>query len=129
MADPKYESIVTRFEHKPLGQEPNSEQGTCTQSEPFALQVRGDSMAPEFSDGCIVIVDPSAAIENGCFVVANLESEGMVLRKLIVQNQSWTFTTLNSAEPEIAIAPGPDAIAGVVVQRSGSSREQHKRYD
>lgn len=129
MADPKYESIVTRFEHKPLGQEPNSEQGTCTQSEPFALQVRGDSMAPEFSDGCIVIVDPSAAIENGCFVVANLESEGMVLRKLIVQNQSWTFTTLNSAEPEITIAPRPDAIAGVVVQRSGSSREQHKRYD
>ena len=129
MADLKYESIVPLYERKALEQEPGSEQGTCTQAEPFALQVHGDSMLPEFNDGCIVIVDPSAAIENGCFVVVNLESEGMVLRKLIVQNQSWTFTTLNSAEPEITIAPRPDAIAGVVVQRSGSSREQHKRYD
>ena len=129
MADPKYESIVTRFEHKPLGQEPNSEQGTCTQSEPFALQVRGDSMAPEFSDGCIVIVDPSAPVENGSFVVVTLESTGMVLRKLIVRDQNWTFTTLSGEEPQITIAPAPDAIAGAVVQRSGTSRKHHKRYE
>ena len=129
MADLKYESIVPLYERKALEQEPGSEQGTCTQAEPFALQVHGDSMLPEFNDGCIVIVDPSAPVENGSFVVVTLESTGMVLRKLIVRDQNWTFTTLSGEEPQITIVPAPDAIAGVVVQRSGTSRKHHKRYE
>ena len=28
---------------------------SCSSSEPFALQVIGDSMEPEFPDGCIVL--------------------------------------------------------------------------
>ncbi len=32
--------------------------GHCGASEPFALRVMGDDMAPEFRDGHIIIVDP-----------------------------------------------------------------------
>jgi phage repressor protein C with HTH and peptisase S24 domain len=30
----------------------------CSSSEPFALRVVGDDMAPEFVDGHVIIVDP-----------------------------------------------------------------------
>lgn len=32
--------------------------GPCSEREPFALRVEGESMAPEFEDGCVIIVDP-----------------------------------------------------------------------
>ena len=34
----------------------------CASAEPFALQVLGNSMSPEFSEGCVVIVDPGAPL-------------------------------------------------------------------
>ena len=33
--------------------------------EPFALRVIGDSMAPEFLDGHIIVVDPGFPLFNG----------------------------------------------------------------
>ena len=36
--------------------------GSCGR-EPYALQVIGDEMSPEFSDGCIIIIDPSGQSE------------------------------------------------------------------
>jgi SOS-response transcriptional repressor LexA len=30
--------------------------------EPFALRVIGDSMAPEFQDGCIIVIDPEGVV-------------------------------------------------------------------
>ena len=39
-------------------------------AEPFALRVIGDTMAPEFKDGCIIIVDPEGVVSDGCFVLA-----------------------------------------------------------
>jgi hypothetical protein len=41
----------------------NSISSTCaTNSEPYALQNIGDMMSPEFSENCIIIVDPSMPI-------------------------------------------------------------------
>ena len=40
-----------------------------TNSEPYALQNIGDMMAPEFSENCIIIVDPSRPIHNKAYVV------------------------------------------------------------
>ena len=35
-------------------------QNSCsTNSEPYALQNIGDMMSPEFSENCIIIIDPS----------------------------------------------------------------------
>ena len=38
--------------------------------EVFALRVEGDSMAPEFASGDLVVVDPHAGWENGHYVIA-----------------------------------------------------------
>ena len=37
----------------------------CSASEPFALRVVGDEMAPEFEDGHIIIVDPGGQVRSG----------------------------------------------------------------
>jgi len=44
-------------------------EGNCSTLEPYALRVLGDSMEPEFPDGCIVIVDPGYAPRDGAYVV------------------------------------------------------------
>ena len=38
--------------------------------EPFALRVVGNSMSPEFKDGCIIIIDPEGLMNDGAYVLA-----------------------------------------------------------
>ncbi len=40
-------------------------QGGCSTLEPYALRVLGDSMEPEFPEGCVVIVDPGHVPRDG----------------------------------------------------------------
>ena len=37
-------------------------EGSCSSLEPYALRVLGDSMEPEFADGCVIIVDPATSL-------------------------------------------------------------------
>ena len=98
----------------------------CSESEPFALQVLGDSMEPEFSDGVIIIVEPSGVIEDGAFVVAYHE-DGVILRQLRTDDSRWRLVALNPAYPDIAI-DGIEHIRGRVIQRAGKRRAERKSY-
>ena len=98
----------------------------CASTEPFALRVLGDSMEPEFKDGCIIIIDPSGVVENGAFVVAEIDG-GPVFRQLIVQGEERLLKPLNpgyDTEP----LPRQCRIIGVVSQRAGTRRKEHKHY-
>ena len=44
-------------------------EGSCSALEPYALRVLGDSMEPEFADGCVIIVDPGYAPRDGSYVI------------------------------------------------------------
>jgi DNA polymerase V len=46
----------------------------------FFVQVVGDSMFPEISDGDMVVVDRSAEITNGCIVLASIDNEYCIKR-------------------------------------------------
>jgi SOS-response transcriptional repressor LexA len=98
----------------------------CGSSESYALRVLGDSMEPEFQDGCIVIVDPAGVIEDGAYVVAMHEGE-YIFRQLGIREGRYHLRALNSGYPELEI-PGLSAVAGVVVQRAGTRRSEHKHY-
>ncbi|MEK9784426.1 MAG: S24 family peptidase [Arenicellales bacterium] len=98
----------------------------CASAEPFALQVIGDSMAPEFTEGCVVIVDPGAPIVHGAFVVAE-HGDGVILRQLHIQEREWSLLALKDGFPRIRIE-GASIIRGVVTQRSGRRRSDRKRY-
>ena len=65
-----------------------ADHGGCANSEPFALRVLGDSMEPEFRDGCIVIIDSAAAVESGSYVLAMVNGE-YIFRQLIIENEQY----------------------------------------
>ena len=98
----------------------------CAGSEPFALQVLGDSMEPEFPDGAIIIVEPGVVVSDGCYVVAHQNQE-VLLRQLKISEQQWSLVALNPQYPEIRIN-GLNDIRGRVIQRAGRRRKDRKSY-
>ena len=103
-----------------------ADHGGCANSEPFALRVLGDSMEPEFRDGCIVIIDSAAAVESGSYVLAMVNGE-YIFRQLIIENEQYILKALNEGYESILLS-GKDAIRGVIVQRAGTRRRDHKHY-
>jgi SOS-response transcriptional repressor LexA len=98
----------------------------CASAEPFALRVIGDSMAPEFNDGHIVIVDPAMTPQSGAFVIADYEGE-TTFRQYVVDGERRFLKALNETYPAIEVRSAL-RIRGVVVQRAGRRRSEHKHY-
>lgn len=105
----------------------NQDLSNCSASEPFALRVIGDDMAPEFVDGHIIVIDPGGKLKTGCYVVANHDG-GMIFRQLLIDGERYRLRAANAELPDIQLA-GIGDIVGVVSQRSGKRRSEHKRYD
>ncbi len=102
--------------------------GSCAGSEPFALQVLGDHMEPEFLDGNIIVVDPDGVIENGSFVVAQLENQEFIFRQLVWDDEKRYFLKALNDKYETMEVSGLQVVKGVVVQKAGRRRKDHKHY-
>ena len=100
--------------------------GGCSALEPYALQVIGDSMAPEFWDGCVIIIEPGGVAQHDSFVVVDYAGD-TVFRQLQIDNERRFLKPLNPSYPSIELT-GDYNIRGVVVQRAGRRRAQHKHY-
>ncbi len=99
----------------------------CEGGEVFALRVLGDSMAPEFLHGEIVIVEPGGAVHDGSFVLARLDGE-WTLRQLVHDAGVWRLRALQGGHGE-ATLPDLSAVQGVVIQKSVPGRRRlAKRY-
>ncbi len=105
-----------------------SDLSNCSASEPFALRVIGDDMAPEFVEGHVIIVDPGGKASSGCYVVANYQGE-MIFRQLVIEDDACLLRALDTSLPEVVLVNGFDDIVGVISQRSGKRRSEHKRYN
>ncbi len=99
----------------------------CSASEPFALRVIGDDMAPEFCDGNIVVIDPGGLVKSGCFVVVRIDGD-VLLRQLQVANNQYRLNALREGLAELSL-DGTESIIGVVSQRAGRRRRERIRYD
>lgn len=97
----------------------------CGGGEVFALRVLGDSMAPEFAEGEIIVVEPDGALRAGCFVLARVAGE-WTFRQLARAGGQWHLHALN---PAYADQPLPDlaAIHGVVIQKAVPGRRRLSR--
>jgi SOS-response transcriptional repressor LexA len=98
----------------------------CAGSEPFALRVLGDSMVPEFTEGTIIIVEPTGVLERGCYVVAEHDDE-YLFRQLVITQGHWFLKPLNDRYPTVELA-GPQAIKGRVIQKAGKYRKDRVHY-
>ena len=74
--------------------------GGCASDEPFALRVLGDSMEPEFKDGCIIIIDPSANVEHGKYVMAEVDGE-YIFRQFIQEGENYFLKPINKGSLEM----------------------------
>jgi SOS-response transcriptional repressor LexA len=103
------------------------EPSTCIDAEPYALQVKDDSMEPEFERGCIIVIDPTGVARAGAFVLA--EQDGALLfRRVARMGEVIELVPLNPRYPKLTLGDGCGAIRGVIVQRAGRRRSYHKRY-
>jgi len=101
----------------------------CARCEPFALQVLGDSMEPEFPDKCIVIIEQAERCSHGMYVL--VEVEGMRwFRQYRVdeQGKEW-LVALNQLYPEIDLTGHAWKVMGVIIQRNIRRRVKHYHYE
>jgi SOS-response transcriptional repressor LexA len=92
----------------------------------FALQVLGDSMAPEFNEGHIIIIDPNGLVKSGSYVLAMYQGE-YIFRQLHLEAEQYWLKPLNANYPTVEIT-GLSDVKGVIVQRAGKTRREHKQY-
>jgi len=101
--------------------------GDCSGAESFALLVLGDSMAPEFVEGEVIVVEPEGLAVDGSFVVAQVAGE-WTFRQLVAGDGGWQLRALNPAYPATGIAD-LSPLRGVVIQKSRPGRRRaSKRY-
>ncbi|WP_190600690.1 S24 family peptidase [Candidatus Vesicomyidisocius sp. SY067_SCS001] len=86
-----------------------------TNSEPFALQNLGKYMTPEFSENCIVIIDPSMKIHNHAYAVVRYDME-IYFRQYIERGSRKFLICLNTQYDDIELK-GEFTIVGCVVQQ------------
>jgi DNA polymerase V len=109
------------------GDDPHADAGGCSGAESFALLVLGDSMAPEFVEGEVIVVEPDGLAVDGSFVVAQVAGE-WTFRQLVATGGGWALRALNPAYPETALADLAP-VRGVVIQKSRPGRRRaQKRY-
>lgn len=99
----------------------------CSSLEPYALRVLGDSMEPEFPDGCIVIVDPGHAPRDGSWVIVEFAGD-VFFRQMIFDGERRLLKPLNPKYGAFELTP-PYTVRGCVVQQAGRRRSQRKHYD
>ena len=78
-------------------------QSTCsTNSESYALQNIGDMMSPEFSENCIIIVDPGMPIHNKAYVIIDFNDE-LYFRQFISEDGEQLLRCLNPSYTDIKL--------------------------
>ena len=92
--------------------------------EPFALRVIGDSMAPEFLDGNIIVVDPGFPLMNGVFAVV-INGEEVLFGQYFQEDSGCWIRYLNPEFEPVALA-SDFVVKGVVTQRNGRKRKDMK---
>ncbi|MGV6826636.1 MAG: S24 family peptidase [bacterium] len=101
-------------------------QSSCSESEPFALQVLGNSMEPEFPENCIIMVEPTDAAISGMYVMVMVDGTRW-FRQYMKDDQGERLIALNSLYPEIPLEGLDWKIEGVIMQRN--IKRQVKHYD
>ena len=78
-------------------------QSSCaTNSEPYALQNIGDMMSPEFSENCILIIDPSMPLHHKAYVIIDFNDE-LYFRQYFEENEKKVLRCLNPSYAEIEL--------------------------
>jgi SOS-response transcriptional repressor LexA len=87
--------------------------------------VLGDSMAPEFEEGDVIVIEPEGLATDGSYVLAQAAGE-WIFRRLVAREGGWRLAALDPRYPPIDI-PDLSAVRGVVIQKSRPGRRRATR--
>ena len=100
-------------------------QATCdSNSEPYALQNIGDKMSPEFSENCIIIVDPSMLIHPEAYVIVDFEDE-LYFRQYIEVEGRKILRCLNKKYEDIVLGDIFEVRGCIVQQKQRKQKSLH----
>ena len=95
-----------------------------TNSESYALQNIGDMMSPEFSENCIIIVDPSLPIHNKAYIIIDFKDE-LYFRQYFENNGKKVLRCLNTSYPEIELDYDFEVRGCIVQQKQRKHKPLH----
>lgn len=98
----------------------------CGGGESFALMVMGHSMAPEFNEGEIIIIEPEGLAKDGSYVLA-WHNEEWTFRQLLRVDAGWTLHPLSPAFPDAPLAD-LSAVRGVIIQKALPGRRRASKF-
>jgi len=93
-------------------------------SEPFALQNLGNYMEPEFSENCIIIIDPGMEIHNRAYAVVRYDND-MYFRQYIERGADKFLVPLNTQHDEIELKGEFETVGCVVQQKQRKQKALH----
>ena len=93
-------------------------------SEPYALQNIGDIMSPEFSENCIIIVDPSMPVHHKAYVIIDYNHE-LYFRQYFEENGRKTLRCLNSSYTEIELINDFEVRGCITQQKQRKQKSLH----
>ena len=100
-------------------------QSACaTNSEPYALQNIGDMMSPEFSENCIIIIDPSMPIHHNAFVIIEFEDD-LYFRQYIEERDKKLLRCLNTEYEDIELGDIFKVRGCIVQQKQRKQKSLH----
>lgn len=71
----------------------------CKDEHAFAVRLEGESMEPKFSEGDLLILQPSKEAYNGCLAVCKFRNNGVVFRRVEFTPDAVRLVALNPAYP------------------------------
>jgi phage repressor protein C with HTH and peptisase S24 domain len=102
--------------------------GGCALQEPFALQVLGPDMEPEFPDKCIVIIEPTEFCRSGMYVFVEVEGVRWFRQYLHDEQGRERLVALNETFPDIELNGLEWKVLGVIIQRNIRRKIKHYEY-
>ena len=103
------------------------ELSSCSSKEPFALQVLGNSMEPEFPDKCMIIIEPSDWCQSGMYIMVMVEGVRW-FRQYIKDAEGERLVALNELYPEIPLQDLDWKPEGIIMQRNIKRKVKHYKY-
>lgn len=89
-----------------------AERGDC-----FGLRIKGNSMEPRIYDGDTVIVLKQDTADSGNIVIATVNDDDAVCKKLVRYDKTTVLRSLNPSYDDIDVTNSPDFhIIGIVVE-------------
>jgi SOS-response transcriptional repressor LexA len=104
-------------------------QGTgCSMHEPYALQVLGPDMEPEFPDRCVVIIEPTEECRSGMYIFAEVEGVRWFRQYKRDADGRERLLALNERFPAIELTGLEWKVLGVIIQRNVRRAVKHYEY-